>query len=142
MPFGDFIVDKTSKPSNSGQSTYKVGAHSRYYPNEWSSDLCRGKLIQLWKKYHERDNVGNEENDKLDHQKNLRDTFDTINKNHSPVFRYFFVEKFLNPEIWYASKMRYTRSVAVSSVVGHILGIGKLSLLPGFYIILFETYSI
>jgi Phosphatidylinositol 3- and 4-kinase len=47
-----------------------------------------------------------------------------IYENHSPVFRYFFVENFLNAETWYAAKMRYTRSVAVSSIVGHILGIG------------------
>jgi serine-protein kinase ATM len=102
----------------------KVGAHSRYYPNEWSSDHCRGILAQLWKKYHERDDTGNEENDRLDHKKQLLEAFDMIYEHHSPVFRYFFVEKFLNPETWYASKMRYTRSVAVSSIVGHILGIG------------------
>jgi serine-protein kinase ATM len=54
-----------------------------------------------------------------------RRVFDTICANHSPVFRFFFVERFgHSTESWFASKCRYTRSVAVNSIVGHVLGIG------------------
>lgn len=123
-PFGDFIIDKTTKTGQNGVPTRKIGAHSRYFPSEWSSDRCRQILTQLWKDYHEQDGVRNELYDGLHHKRKLREAFDMIYEHHSPVFRYFFVENFANPEEWYTSKMRYTRSVAVSSIVGHILGIG------------------
>ena len=54
-----------------------------------------------------------------------RESFDVICKHFSPSFRFFFVERFGHSlKDWYAAKMKYTRSVAVSSIVGHILGIG------------------
>jgi ataxia telangiectasia mutated family protein len=51
--------------------------------------------------------------------------FDEICKNHSACFRFFFMEKFSNSmQAWYSAKMNFARSVAVSSIVGHVLGIG------------------
>ncbi|EAU90455.2 atypical/PIKK/ATM protein kinase [Coprinopsis cinerea okayama7 len=41
-----------------------------------------------------------------------------------PVFRHIFTEKHRNPRAWFATRLRYTRSVAASSIVGHILGLG------------------
>lgn len=41
------------------------------------------------------------------------------------MLQIFLVEKFGHDMMkWHAARMRYTRSVAVSSMVGHILGIG------------------
>jgi hypothetical protein len=115
------------KSDHDGETLHKVAAHSRYYPGEWSSDRCRGMLSQLWKEYRERDSTGHDEHDELDHKGKLRAAFDLICQHHTPVFRYFFVENFVMCEVWYAAKMRYTRSVAVSSIVGHILGIGRFT---------------
>ena len=42
----------------------------------------------------------------------------------SPVMRHFFVENFPSPLEWFAKRMQYTRSVAVSSMVGHVVGLG------------------
>jgi ataxia telangiectasia mutated family protein len=96
IPFGEFMMDKKGH----------VGAHSRYYPGQWSSLVCREQLRKAPKK------------EKLQ-------AFNAICLNHSPVFRYFFVERFGHtPELWHEARMRYTRSVAVNSIVGHILGIG------------------
>jgi hypothetical protein len=54
-----------------------------------------------------------------------RETFDAICLRHSPVFRFFFLERFgASMSDWYSAKQKYTRSVAVNSIVGHILGIG------------------
>jgi serine-protein kinase ATM len=134
MPFGDFIIDKSGKTdSNGNKSKGVVGAHSRYYPDEWSSPYCRDILSNLRAEFTARDkardeNEARDEEEARDDQKKLRAAFDLICERYSPVFRYFFVEKFAQPEAWYAAKMRYTRSVAVSSIVGHVLGIGK----PGF----------
>jgi len=41
-----------------------------------------------------------------------------------PVLRYWFVETFPDPSAWLNALVRYTRSAAVMSMVGHILGLG------------------
>lgn len=41
-----------------------------------------------------------------------------------PVLRYYFIETFPSPTAWLAARTRYTRSAAVMSMVGHILGLG------------------
>lgn len=100
IPFGDYIIDKGSKASR------KVGAQSKYFPGEWGSSLCTKQL-------------------KNAPQGEKRKAYDAICVHHSPVFRYFFVERFGNSlEAWHSAKMRYARSVAVNSIVGHVLGIG------------------
>lgn len=41
------------------------------------------------------------------------------------VFRFFFLENFSSSmEAWHTARTSYTRSCAVNSIVGHILGIG------------------
>ena len=41
-----------------------------------------------------------------------------------PVFHEWFVETFPEPGSWFAARLRYTRSCAVMSMVGHVLGLG------------------
>ncbi|KAF1837293.1 protein kinase rad3 [Decorospora gaudefroyi] len=41
-----------------------------------------------------------------------------------PVLHEWFVETFPEPEAWFAARLRYTRSCAVMSMVGHVLGLG------------------
>ena len=45
-------------------------------------------------------------------------------KHFSPVLHEWFVESFPEPEAWFAARLRYTRSCAVMSMVGHVLGLG------------------
>ncbi|KAF2712355.1 hypothetical protein K504DRAFT_372017 [Pleomassaria siparia CBS 279.74] len=49
---------------------------------------------------------------------------DTILGKFPPVLYEWFVETFPEPEAWFAARLRYTRSCAVMSVVGHVLGLG------------------
>jgi len=94
IPIGEYLT-----PS-------KGGAHVRYYPGEWSHPLCRLHLN------HSPLNV-------------LRESYDEVCKHFSPAFRFFFLEKFSHsPQLWHGARMSYTRSCAVNSMVGHILGIG------------------
>ncbi|KAG8452945.1 hypothetical protein GDO86_004664 [Hymenochirus boettgeri] len=51
-------------------------------------------------------------------------TFLDICENFRPVFRYFCMEKFLDPAVWFEKRLAYTRSVATSSIVGYIVGLG------------------
>mmetsp|Transcript_46714 Transcript_46714/g.52047 ORF Transcript_46714/g.52047 Transcript_46714/m.52047 type:complete len:3191 (+) Transcript_46714:200-9772(+) len=98
LPIVDFLTDSTV----SG----RIGAHSRYYPDEWCYRLCRTHL-------------------ESSSPERKRQSFDEICARFSPSFRFFFLEQFGDcMESWHTAKMNFTRSVAVSSIVGHILGIG------------------
>ncbi|RDW66710.1 hypothetical protein BP5796_09459 [Coleophoma crateriformis] len=44
--------------------------------------------------------------------------------NFPPVFHRWFVQQFPEPPAWFAARLRYTRSCAVMSMVGTILGLG------------------
>lgn len=41
-----------------------------------------------------------------------------------PVFHEWFVEMFPEPGAWFTARLKYTRSCAVMSMVGHVLGLG------------------
>ncbi|KAF5350235.1 hypothetical protein D9758_007817 [Tetrapyrgos nigripes] len=41
-----------------------------------------------------------------------------------PVMRHYFREKHKTPISWFSMRLNYTRSVATTSIVGHILGLG------------------
>jgi ataxia telangiectasia mutated family protein len=41
-----------------------------------------------------------------------------------PVMRHYFTEKRKKPMSWFAMRLNYIRSVATTSIVGHILGLG------------------
>jgi serine-protein kinase ATM len=94
--------------------SFVVGSnHKAYFPNEWSSDLCS----KHYEKVHRQG--------KSCSLKDMRENLEEIFKRFSPSYRFFFIESFgHNMESWHQAKMNFTRSVAVSSIVGHILGIG------------------
>ena len=101
IPFGDYLLDKRK-----GRDNVLLGAHSRYHQGEWGNVLCRKTLDSAPKDAK-------------------RAAFDEICKNFSPAFRFFFIERFGDDLLaWHTAKMKYTRSCAVSSIVGHFLGIG------------------
>jgi ataxia telangiectasia mutated family protein len=88
-------------------TTSRIGAHERYYPGEWSNSLCRRHMAHS-------------------PQSSKRAAFDEVCKHFSPAFRFFFLERFSHsPQLWYNARMAYTRSCAVNSLVGHILGTSK-----------------
>lgn len=96
VPIGEYLVNSED------------GAHRRYRPNDFSANQCQKKMMEVQKKSFEE----------------KYDTFMTICQNFEPVFRYFCMEKFLDPAVWFEKRLAYTRSVATSSIVGYILGLG------------------
>jgi ataxia telangiectasia mutated family protein len=50
--------------------------------------------------------------------------FGSILSQLKPVMRHFFFEKHRVPSLWFAMRLNYSRSVATSSIVGHIVGLG------------------
>lgn len=49
---------------------------------------------------------------------------DQILKMFEPILHEWFTEMFPEPETWFAARLRYARSAAVMSMVGHVLGLG------------------
>ena len=54
----------------------------------------------------------------------LRTTFDSVCDRYKPVLHHFFLERFPTAALWYERRLAYTRSLAVSSMVGYIIGLG------------------
>ncbi|KAG6909024.1 hypothetical protein DXG01_002297 [Tephrocybe rancida] len=89
-------------------------AHERYHPSEPdSTDISVGiKAIRT-------KNI----TVSLRREK-LIQNYAHIEKTVKPVMRHFFTEKHKTPNAWFATRLDYSRSVATSSIVGHILGLG------------------
>ncbi|KAJ3512128.1 hypothetical protein NLJ89_g3702 [Agrocybe chaxingu] len=45
-------------------------------------------------------------------------------KRFKPVMRHYFTEQHKTPTAWFQHRLNYTRSVATTSIVGHVLGLG------------------
>lgn len=86
----------------------KSGAHKKYHPKEIDSRTCRQEMNKV---------------SKSSIQSKLR-VFKAVCSKFSPAMKYFFYEKFPSPGSYHQSVTAYTRSVAVNSMVGHILGLG------------------
>ncbi|KAM8974926.1 serine-protein kinase ATM [Pelodytes ibericus] len=96
VPIGEYLVNS------------EEGAHYRYRPNEYSSLQCQKKMMEVQRgRFEEK-----------------YQTFVDVCENFRPVFRYFCTEKFLDPAVWFEKRLAYTRSVATSSIVGYIVGLG------------------
>uniref|UniRef100_I3M4C5 Serine-protein kinase ATM n=1 Tax=Ictidomys tridecemlineatus TaxID=43179 RepID=I3M4C5_ICTTR len=79
-----------------------------YRPNDFSAFQCQKKMMEVQRRSFEE----------------KYEIFMNICQNFQPVFRYFCMEKFLDPAVWFEKRLAYTRSVATSSIVGYILGLG------------------
>ncbi|KAK9278063.1 hypothetical protein L1049_027621 [Liquidambar formosana] len=79
------------------------GAHGCYGDGDWSFPKCREHMTN---------------------EKDKRKAFHEVCENFRPVMHYFFLERFLQPADWFEKRLAYTRSVAASSMVGYIVGLG------------------
>ncbi|XP_063244550.1 serine-protein kinase ATM [Bacillus rossius redtenbacheri] len=82
--------------------------HTRYYPSDWSPVQCRNKIIEVAK-------ASSEEKFRV---------YKEVCKRLRPAFHHFFLEKFRTPATWFERRQAYVHSVATSSMVGYILGLG------------------
>ena len=56
--------------------------------------------------------------------KHLVQLFKTIAHNNEPVLHQWFIEQFSDPSAWYIARNKFTRSAAVMSIVGYLVGLG------------------
>ncbi|KAL1747593.1 hypothetical protein HDZ31DRAFT_31492 [Schizophyllum fasciatum] len=93
-------------------NAWLLDAHQRYHPEDIRTKdfytLLENKQAEL----------------KKQPEKLTKWFTEIVTKRHKPVMRHFFREKHKEPTAWFATRLNYTRSVAVTSIVGHILGLG------------------
>lgn len=87
---------------------FLMPAHARYYPKDLDNKDCRKQITEVQAKS----------------QQTRLNTFKKVCEKFHPVMRYFFLEKFDDPDDWFARRLAYTRSTAAISILGHILGLG------------------
>ncbi len=87
---------------------YSLPAHQRLFPRDWKPNTCR-KVIG--------DAQAKSTNARLQ-------AYRQVTEHFHPVLRYFFMERFDDPDDWFAKRLAYSRSTAAISVLGHILGLG------------------
>ncbi|KAL6583807.1 hypothetical protein OROMI_003096 [Orobanche minor] len=84
-------------------SSRNGGAHGCYGIGDWTFVECRQHMAT---------------------ETNKRKAFQKVYENFRPVMHNFFLERFSQPADWFDKRLAYTRSVAASSMVGYIVGLG------------------
>ncbi|KAF8074865.1 hypothetical protein FPV67DRAFT_1475236, partial [Lyophyllum atratum] len=89
-------------------SPWLIKAHAKYHPEDLSYKNMCAAIKELQKRPSD---AGVKE-------------YTALQLRVRPVMRHFFTEKHKTPISWFAMRLNYTRSVATTSIVGHILGLG------------------
>lgn len=87
---------------------FLMPAHERFYPKDLKGQQCRKEIYDV-------------QTQKMDVR--VRKYLAVTDKFH-PVLRYFHLERFPDPDEWFARRLAYTRSTAAISILGHVLGLG------------------
>ncbi|CZT03138.1 related to phosphotidylinositol kinase [Rhynchosporium agropyri] len=87
---------------------FLMPAHEKYHPKDLKPNACRKAIT-----------------DQHTSAPDIRiKTYRQVTERFHPAMRYFFTEKFTNPDEWFLSRLAYTRSTAAISMLGHVLGLG------------------
>ncbi|KAI0717973.1 hypothetical protein C8T65DRAFT_737500 [Cerioporus squamosus] len=87
-------------------------AHTRYNPDDYTHEQFRERL------------AGTSKTEWRDNPEAVVRRFIELRSRFRPVMRHYFTEKHKTPMSWFAMRLHYSRSVATTSIVGHILGLG------------------
>lgn len=105
LPLTDYLV---------GNPHLKNGAHERYYPGDKTPAQCRAEMSEVNTRRRNREMTPEQ----------ALDAFQKICDKIHPVLHYFFYEKFYSPGVWFERRLAYAHSLATTSMIGYILGIG------------------
>jgi ataxia telangiectasia mutated family protein len=93
-------------------SNYLVNAHERYRPKDIKTQKAREWMAKANKAI-------------VDKKGDTRlETYRTIGRKLKPVMHHFFLERWQQPAAWFERRLAYSRSLAASSMVGFVLGLG------------------
>ncbi|KAL4968895.1 DNA-binding protein kinase TEL1 [Aspergillus stella-maris] len=95
-------------PNTIPLNEYLMPAHQKYYPKDMKPNACRKHIADVQTRSFE-------------HRARI---YRQVAEHFHPVLRYFFMEKFNNPDDWFGRRLSYTQSTAAISMLGHVLGLG------------------
>jgi len=87
---------------------YLLPAHQRHFPKDLKPNNARKPIADA-------------QNRSADYR---LEQYRKVCSHFHPVLRYFFTERFENPDDWLEKRLAYTRSTAAISILGHVLGLG------------------
>ena len=110
----EFVKDASPLSKVLGAGTAVVGGlHERYAAaGEWSYKTCSGKIEKNYNSAAGKTNAAQ------------LAVYKDVCSHCFPVFRHYFAESTRSASEWFALRLTYTRSVASSSMAGHIVGLG------------------
>lgn len=97
-------------PNTIPLSDFLQPAHEKYYPQDLRWSKCREKV----------QSIATQTTD----VKSKIKVFQDVIAHFNPVMRFFFLERFVDPDDWFERRLAYTRSTAAISMLGHVLGLG------------------
>lgn len=87
---------------------YLMPAHQKHFPKDWKPQVCRKNISDVQSK-------------SIDIRTKV---YRQVTEHFHPVLRYFFMERFDNPDDWFEKRLAYSRSTASISILGWVLGLG------------------
>lgn len=100
LPFGEYVTGRYS-----GRGDDSPGAHERYFPGEPNTRECRMQLQEA-------------------PPSSKTAVLLKLFESYTPALHYFFLETFFSAQAFVERQQTFTRSVAASSMVGYIVGLG------------------
>ncbi|KAI9716271.1 MAG: hypothetical protein M1812_005496 [Candelaria pacifica] len=87
---------------------YLMPAHSKHFPKDLKPSVCRKTISDVQSK-----------------SVDVRlKAYRQVTEHFHPVMKYFFFERFNNPDDWFEKRLAYSRSTAAISILGYVLGLG------------------
>ena len=113
----EFVEDAASLSSILGttgmEDRFAKSLHGRFkLPDEWEYSKCMSTIREGYARAEGKT------------QEAQLERYETVCSHVSPVFRHYFAESSQSAREWFDLRLKYTRSVAASSMTGHIVGLG------------------
>lgn len=99
------------RKAGAGGKVASLSLHERYHPKDLKHGDILGKAFQYLK-------------EKGGGSQKVIQFLKSVWHRFQPAFRFFFTEQWPDPGQWFRHQLNYSRSVAVMSMVGFVLGLG------------------
>src|SRR5437016_11054071 len=83
---------------------FLMPAHQKHFPKDWKPNVCRKAISEAQTRSFDQ----------------RVKAYIQVTEHFHPVMRYFFMERFDSPDDWFEKRLAYSRSIAATSILGHV----------------------
>jgi hypothetical protein len=94
-----------------GYPNESTGAHCRYRPDDFKPAEMKNFMVQVRQQSKNSPQA-------------ILDKYNSLVPQFKPCMHYFFYENFFTPKEWYSAQTSFASSVAATSIVGYVVGLG------------------